>query len=107
VKIFCFFKKLNCYLNATIERIKETKAKYDAVVKEAKQVSESIHSQADALKQKNTEKAGTLENVVYKAIKEVQKNSSKAVENKTQLIQAINQSNSVEQGKGATVNSQA
>lgn len=93
-------------LNATIERISETKAKYDAVLKEAKKVSESIHSQADVIKKKNTEKADSLRNTVDKVIKEVQKNSSNDVARKTQLIQAVNQSNSAEQGKGAKVDFQ-
>lgn len=94
-------------LNATIERIAEVKSSFDNVVKEGKRVSKSINGMADVLRQKNSEKADSLKSIVEKTIKEVQKNSSNDTASKTQLIQASNQSSSVEQSKGARVNLQA
>lgn len=90
-----------------IKRINEIRSSYDAFSEEGQRIGKSIKSMEELLASKAKGNAEELRSTIDKGIKGVMENTSKAVSQKTTIIDARNQMSQAETGKGGNVDTQA
>lgn len=78
-------------LNATINRIKTTKAAFDAVPGEGERISGSVHERGKAMATTGAERAQELRKVMDKSVGNVEQGTSKAMSGQDAQVQAHSQ----------------
>lgn len=111
-------------LNATINRINETKAAFDAVPQQGERISGSVHEKGKAMAATGAERAQQLRETIDKTVGNLQRGTAKDMAGQAAQLQAHSQpvdpgggianpidtgkaANSVEIGKGTNVNTQS
>ncbi|MBI5185001.1 MAG: hypothetical protein HZA01_04655 [Nitrospinae bacterium] len=111
-------------LNATISRINETKAAFDAVPKEGERISSSLNEKGKTMAATGAERAQQLQASMEKTVGNLQRGTAKDMAGQAAMLQAHSQpldpgggmanpidtgkaANSVEIGKGTNVNTQS
>lgn len=111
-------------LNATINRINETKAAFDAVPQEGERISGSVHEKGKTMAATGAERAQQLRETMDKTVGNLQRGTAKDMAGQAAMLQAHSQmgdtvggmvnpidsgkaANSVEIGKGTNVNTQS
>jgi hypothetical protein len=102
-------------LNATINRIKTTKAAFDAVPGEGERISGAVREKGKAMATTGAERAQELRKVMDKSVGNVEQGTAKAMSGQVAQVQAHNQQiaptggliTPVETGKGTNMDTKS